>query len=209
MESEHLRKDSSLAPGPAKRSIRNLLIDKKFQLKWVWRTVISAALIVAVLGYFLFRTVSSATDQLVIQKLGDPALTAEATEAFRAAAKQDKAQTALQLIGGLALIVLLIAVLTIYSTHKIAGPAYKIRMLCMGIDGDHLQVRSKLRKADELQETFVEFDEMLRRLRDHRREDLEVLENALSALAKTGSPNPIATQFEELVKRHQDSIRMI
>jgi hypothetical protein len=197
-----------MAPGPAKRSFRNLLIDRKFQMKWMWRTIIAASLVVSVLGVFLFRTVSAATDQIVAQKLGDPALTSEATEAFVAAAQQDKRTTIVQLVAGLALLVLLIGVLTILSTHKIAGPAYKIRKLCLGIDGDHLQVRGKLRKADELQETFVEFDDMLRRLRDHRRQDLQVLENAKNLLAKAGSKGALEEEFDELIERYRESIKM-
>lgn len=200
------RKDSSIAPGPAKRSLRNLIIDKKFQMKWVWRTVMAATLMVAVLGFFLFRTVSAASDQLVAQKLGDPALTAEATEAFLAAAHHDKMITIVQLVSGLALIVLLIGVLTILSTHKIAGPAYKIRKLSSDIDGDHLQVRGKLRKADELQETFVEFDEMLRRLRDSRRQDLQILERVLKRLDSSSVDEP---ELTEMVRRYSKSIDML
>ncbi len=192
----------------AKRQIRNLLLDRRFQLRWVLRVIIFTSIIVAVMGYFLYRTVEDATDQMLVQKLGDPVLTVEAQEAFMKQADEDKLVTLGTLIGGLISIVLLITVLTIIYTHKIAGPVHKMRQLFLSIDGTNLQLWAKLRKADELQEAFTDFDNMIRRLREHRRGDIEEL-GAIRALVESNKEHSeIQEHLDGIIARYRDSVKM-
>ncbi len=55
----------------AKRRFRNYLLDSRFQLRWVLRVTLATTVIVAAMGYFLYGTVSDASDQILAQKLGD------------------------------------------------------------------------------------------------------------------------------------------
>ncbi|MCP4676898.1 MAG: hypothetical protein GY854_15555 [Deltaproteobacteria bacterium] len=191
-----------------KRHMRNFLLDKRFQLRWVLRVVFAASVIVAVMGYFLYRTVGEATDQMLAQKLGDPVLTQEALEAYITQAEKDKREVAKGLIGGLVFLVLLLGVLTIVATHKIAGPVYKMRKLFSSIDGRNLQLWAKLRKADELQEAFVDFDNMLRRIREHRQEDTKDLESIRALLAEGKGNEQAIEQMEEIIARFHASVKM-
>lgn len=193
---------------PAKRHLRNLLLDKKFQLRWVLKVAAATSVVVAAMGVFLYRTVVEATDLILTEKLGDPSLTEEAVNAFVAQAEADKVVTMLTLVTGLAFLVLLLAGLTIIWTHKIAGPAYKLRQIFKSIDGDHLQLRAKLRKADELQQTFVEFDDMLRRLREDRRRDIDALESLKEAIEGCEGCGSAVQRVDELLIRFKSSVRM-
>ncbi len=187
-----------------KRLVRNFLLDSRFQLRWAFRAVLAITLIVAVMGFFLYRTVSDASDQLITQKAGEPGLTNEAFEEFQAQAAEDKTVTLGILIGGLVSLVLLIGGLTIIYTHKIAGPVYKIRKLLNSIDGNNLQLWAKLRRDDELQQVFVDIDSMLRRIRQQRRKDIEVLEGAREECGDTEK----ASQLNQLIDTYNKSIEM-
>lgn len=191
-----------------KRKIRNFLLDKRFQLRWALAVVFATALIVAVMGYFLYRTVGDSTDQILVQKLADPILTKEAVNAFFIQAESDKRSTILILLSGLVSLVLLLGGLTIIYTHKIAGPVYKLRKILASIDGKNLQLFARLRHADELQEVFVDFDNMFRRIREQRRDDIKELE-AIRALVEKGADSEQALKkLDGLLKMYRSSVAM-
>jgi hypothetical protein len=193
---------------PIKRHLRNYVLDKRFQLRWVLRVVVTVSIIVAVMGYFLYRTVGEATDQIVMQKLGDPDLTEEATNAFLKQAERDKTVIVAKLVIGLVTLVVLLGLMTIVATHKIAGPAYKMRLLFASINGRKLQLWGKLRRADELQEAFVEFDNMIRRIREHRREDIEKLESIRRAVGDGKANEETVAELDEIITAYRDSVKM-
>jgi len=192
----------------AKRQMRNFLLDRRFQLSWVFRAAIATTIVVAVMGYFLYGTLADASDQLLVDKLADPALTQEATEAFIAQNDKDKTLTLWTLVGGLVVLVVLLSAVTIILTHKIAGPAYKMKKLFASVDGNHLQLWAKLRKGDELHDVFEEFDRMLRRIREHRHQDVEELEAIRSALEDVEAAQGARGRIEELIVRFRDSVKM-
>ncbi len=88
------------------------------------------------------------------------------------------------LVGGLALMVMLIGLLGIYFTHKVAGPIYKMKRLLKQVGQGNLRVESRLRKGDELQDFFDAFTGMVAGLRDMEKKQLDDLEKALSALER-------------------------
>jgi nitrogen fixation/metabolism regulation signal transduction histidine kinase len=88
------------------------------------------------------------------------------------------------LIGGLALMVVLIGLLGIYFTHKVAGPVYKMKRLLREVGEGNLHVEARLRKGDELQDFFDAFTQMVAGLRKFERSQLDELEAAMGALAK-------------------------
>ena len=49
----------------AKRHVRNFLLDKRFQMRWVLRVVLAVSVVVVVMGYFLYGTVADATRHAV------------------------------------------------------------------------------------------------------------------------------------------------
>jgi hypothetical protein len=191
-----------------KRQIRNFLLDRRFQFRWAFRVVIATSLISVIMGYFLYRTVGDATDQITLQKLGDPNLTRAAVDAFIEQAEQDKWVTLGTLIAGLFSFVLLIGGLSVIYTHKIAGPVYKIRRLLNSIDGYNLQLWAKLRRDDELQQVFVDIDSMLRRIRQNRRSDLEVLEEVRKSYAEKESDKSKLETLDKLIEMYKKSVEM-
>ena len=192
----------------AQRKLKNLLIDRKFQMRWVSRVIITITIIVGVMGYFLYRTVADATDQMLAQKLGDLELTEAAINAFVAQAQSDKLMTVYKLAAWLAALALFVSGATIVLTHKVAGPIYKMRKIFKTIDDRNLRLAGRLRKGDELRETFEDFDDMLRRLREQRRADLEVLKTIRAACADSEAAQKFAPELDALIEKFRESVRM-
>lgn len=207
MEAKTARDNPTQQEKP-KRHIRNLLLDKQFQMRWVLRVVITVALIVTVMGFFLYQTVGNATDQMLAQQLADPMLTKEAFDAFVERSVYDKNITLLKIAGGLCSLVVLLGGLTIIYTHKIAGPLHRMRRLCTTIDGKSLQLFVKLRKSDDIQEAFIEFDNMLRRLREARQEDINRLEEIQTLLQRGDNQDLAVKKLDEFVTYFKDSVKV-
>jgi nitrogen fixation/metabolism regulation signal transduction histidine kinase len=106
------------------------------------------------------------------------------------------------LVGGLALMVVLIGLLGIYFTHRVAGPVYKMKRLLRQVGEGHLHVVARLRRGDELQDFFEAFTEMIAGLRRFEQEQLDELESALGAIAR-GEKDRAA----ESVRRVREAVR--
>jgi nitrogen fixation/metabolism regulation signal transduction histidine kinase len=138
----------------------------------------------------------------------------EAAETDRVVADQQKAVVDQQasllraqdhllyfLVGGLALLVLAIGILSIYFTHKVVGPIYKMKRLLRQVGEGNLRVDAKLRKGDELQDFFEAFQDMVHNLAKFERGQLTELETALGALDRKAEDDARA-----VLKRLRDTM---
>ncbi len=192
----------------SKRQIRNFLIDRKFQLAWVFRVAISVTIIVSVMGYYLFGTLVESIELTNAQVLSTASMTEQAQQVIVEKGAKDKRNTALVLGSSLAGLVLLLSLLTIVVTHKVAGPAYKIKRLLANVDGEHLQLFENLRKGDELHDVFREFGDMLRRLRESRHLDVAQLEEVIQKLQAADIAEMERNVLKQIVDRYNQSISM-
>lgn len=101
------------------------------------------------------------------------------------------------LVGGLTLMVVLIGLLGIYFTHKVAGPLYKLSQLLKQVGRGNLQVEARLRKGDELQAVFETFSEMVSGLREFDRRRLAEVEMAMAAIDR-GAPAEAVASLERV-----------
>ncbi len=205
---------SSTAPpdqtGSYKRSVRNYLLDSRFQLKYSGFLVAVALVISGVLGTVVWSvTTAMVTEsQKVIEEskkvsevsrmnikdlAGDsPELLAE----FNKEADEHDVMIADQqarlvhrqevliesVVGGLTLMVVLIGLLGIYVTHKIAGPVYKMKRLLGQVGQGNLRVEARLRKGDELRDFFEAFTKMVANLRTLEKQQLDYVDKAIDAM---------------------------
>ena len=88
------------------------------------------------------------------------------------------------LVGGLALMVVLIGLMGIYFTHKVAGPIYKMKRLLKVVGQGSLRVDARLRKGDELQDFFDAFTHMVSGLRDMEKRQLDHVDKAIDAVER-------------------------
>jgi len=128
----------------------------------------------------------------------------EESEAFQARATQLPILLALF---GLTFLLFLFLI-SIYTTHKVAGPMYKIKKLMSEVDGDSLHVDGKLRKGDEMWELFLSFNNMIERLRKHQREEARELEGLIEGLEEEdGKKRDAAIEdLREFKKRMEEAL---
>jgi nitrogen fixation/metabolism regulation signal transduction histidine kinase len=79
--------------------------------------------------------------------------------------------------------------ISIYTTHKIAGPMYKIKKLMSEVDGDSLHVAGALRRGDEMWDLFDAFNGMIERLRKHQTVEAKHVEELLDRLDSAKNPD--------------------
>lgn len=213
-----------------KRSVKNYLIDSRFQLKYTSFIVGITLAISALLGSVLLQTVGEVVaesqkvneeGQKVVEEskkvsdvvkmsikdnyADDPELAATfSQESAETDAKIEAQQKVLRdqqqqlvvrqqkmlvaLVGGLGIMVLLIGLLGIYFTHKVAGPVYKMKLLLNQVRDGKLKVPpGKLRKGDELQDFFETFAQMVQELRRRQQEEVDALGAAIEAAKGSGA----------------------
>ena len=207
-----------MTTGRHQRSIKNYLLDPGFQLKYTAYLVGVALTISVVLGLFLWRTSGhvveesnrvvdesrKVSDVVKMQIKDDPIYGAnpELMQSFNdSAADSDNRVNAQQqkvvqqqhlmlysVVGGLTLLVLLIGLLGVYITHKVAGPIFKMKQLLKQVGQGKLDFpRRGLRKGDELQHFFDEFLKMADELKARQESEMASLDEGIAAAKAAGA----------------------
>lgn len=99
-----------------------------------------------------------------------------AVEAQRADIGRQQKRLALLLGLGSLSVVLVLALMGVFITHRIVGPVYRIKRLLRQVGTARFSVKQRLRKGDELEdlfETFVQMAHSLEALQAGRRATLE------------------------------------
>jgi hypothetical protein len=198
--------------GRHQRSIKNYLLDAPFQLKYTGYLIAVALVISVILGIFLWRTSNKVVDESAkisdVVKMSiknDPiygdnpelmkSFNDSSTESDNRVAQQQRAMLG-SVVGGLTLLCVLIGLLGIYITHKIAGPVYKMKMLLKQVGQGKLNFpRGGLRKGDELQHFFDAFLKMADDLKARQQKEVEALEAAIEAAKSSGASEEALTKI--------------
>jgi nitrogen fixation/metabolism regulation signal transduction histidine kinase len=109
-----------------------------------------------------------------------------AAESDNRVAQQQKAMLG-SVVGGLSLLVVLIGLLGIFITHKIAGPVYKMKRLLKDVGAGKLNFQGGLRKGDELQHFFETFQKMVDSLKSRQKVEIEMLEAGIASAKSAGA----------------------
>ena len=197
--------------GPrVKRRMRNYLLVPGFQLKYTGAVVLVTILVTAIvgawLGYKAYLYSHGMTEIMVMQGSVDDAshelLMEQAAEADR--------DVIMQIIVGILILVAVLAVSLgitgIFITHRVVGPVYKLKLLFKKVKRGNLNIRVGFRKGDELTDLGDAFRDMLIGLRERRREDLEVLEQAIATLEQSGGHEAVGPQLRALRDRVYDEV---
>ena len=165
---------------------KNYYIKKKFQRNFILKfliLVISGAFISGVIIYFMSRSTLTTTfenSRLVIKSTADFILPSVLLSS-----------AAVMVIIGFAAIIM-----TLFTSHKIAGPLYHIGKNIDELAGGNLNVRFTLRGGDEIKELAGKLDEMAMSLRS-KAAAIKTALTSLEGSAKDSSPE-IKRSIEEL-----------
>ena len=177
----------NVASRPPKRRLRNYLLDKRFQLKYTGYILILSVALTAVLGWQVYEASREASATALASSLGDPRAD---DDAFRQYLKEQFEATdnavLVKITALLAGLVIGLALLGIFITHKVAGPIYKMKRLIGEVAAGRLRVEGGLRKGDELQDFFEAFHTMVDRLRSHEEHEMAAIESMIGKLEAGG-----------------------
>ena len=104
------------------------------------------------------------------------------------------------------LLTLALGVTGIIVTHRVVGPAYRMRRLFEHVGEGRFEVTTGIRKGDELQELYRSFAQMVESLRDQRTEEIERLEETLIKMEAAGVQSAYLTELRTLLERIRRSV---
>jgi methyl-accepting chemotaxis protein len=189
--------------GPPKRRFRNYLLDPRFQLKYTGAVMAVTILVAAVLGYFAYDFSRGQTEALTIQMAMQPDLDPEVAQDLQGFAAAHDRKVLLGILAGILVLAVSLGVTGILVTHKVVGPAYKLRRLLRDVSEGHLKVQGGLRKGDELQDLFEAFAQMVETLRARQAEEVALLDAALAKASSSGVPDETLQPIRDVRERMQ------
>jgi len=191
--------------GPPKRRLRNYLLDARFQLKYTLMVVAVTVVVASILGFFAYRYSTGMTESLNAQMLAQPDLDPALVHDLQRAADEEDMRVLIYIVSGILFLAVVLGLTGIVVTHKLVGPAYKLKRLFGEISDGHLRVVGKLRKGDELQDVFEAFERMVSTLRKRQEDEIahldQVLESARGDGGAPGDPAKVVDTMVELRER--------
>ncbi|MEM9193222.1 MAG: hypothetical protein AAGF12_28870 [Myxococcota bacterium] len=187
--------------GPPKRRLRNFLLDKGFQLKYTSMVVLVTVVVASVLGGFAYWFSKGQTESLSINMAMQPDLFPEVADDMEAWAEAEDRKVLSAVIGGILVLALAVGFTGIVVTHRVVGPAYKLKRLISHVADGHLEVAGRLRKGDELQDVFLAFERMVLDLRERQEDEVRRLTEAIEAVEKAragGDETTLESAIEKL-----------
>jgi signal transduction histidine kinase len=179
--------------GRRARRISNLLLNRKFQLKYCFMLVGLSSAISVALGWFLVQQVRENSRMLQLE--------AELDEAFQAQLADADAQIFLVLVGSFLLFNVLLFFVGVFITHRMAGPIFVLRRYLLALAEGRLPQIRKLRKGDEFKEVLEALVVAADALQHRTEAEINLLKRTITALetqgeATTGLRGELATQVE-------------
>ena len=188
--------------GTPKRRFRNYLLDPRFQLKYTGMVVLVTVVIASALGYMAYSYSSGMTEMLSMTQM----MSGETADYVTQQAEEQDRKVLLSIIGGIALLALALGATGIIVTHKVVGPAYKLKLLLGDVAGGTFNLRGGLRKGDELQDVGDAFKSMVAALRTRREEELAQLDAAIEKARDAEIDEAVLAELTDLRERLQATL---
>lgn len=191
---------------PPKRRLRNYLLDARFQLKYTGMVVIVTLVVATILGKLAYDQSHAQTEMMTIDAMG-PDVSPETADFILAEAAAADQRLLLMILGGVAALVVSLGVTGIMVTHRVVGPAFKMKSLFRHVADGHLKLYGRLREGDELQDVFAEFERMIERLRANQRDEITQLESVIARAKDASAPSAVVDDLESLRDRMEKELQ--
>lgn len=186
-----------------KRKLRNFLLEPRFQLKYTAMVVGVTVAVAAVLGHEAYEYSRGQTQLLNINKMaaevekgGD--LDEQFVADLEGYARQADRKVLMAILGGILALAVALGLTGIVITHRLVGPAFRLKQLLTTIGAGNLKVDVRLRKGDELQDVFDALREMVERLREEQRQEIAQLEEGLAKAREAGVSDDAMASIREV-----------
>ena len=188
------------------RKVRNYLIDRRFQLKYTGMVLLVTVTVAGGLGYLAYGFSRGQTEALTAQIMAQPDLAADTASDLEEFAQQEDRKIRNAIFVGVLLLTLALGLTGIIVTHRVVGPAYRMRRLFEHVGEGKFEVTTGIRKGDELQELFHSFADMVESLRDQRAEEIEQLEETLIKMESAGVQSAYITELRAVLERIRKTV---
>lgn len=189
--------------GKPKRRMRNYLLDARFQLKYTSMVVVVTLSVASVLGYFAYDFSTALTEAMSLEQAMSSGADAEAIASIERMAQEQDRKVLVSILMGIGALGLALGLTGIIVTHKLVGPAYKLRLLLTEVAEGKLKVSGRLRKGDELQELFEAFAHMIDSMRAGQARDIAQLDEAIRRARAEG----VSEESLESIREVRDRMR--
>lgn len=163
---------------PYKRRLKNFLIDRSLQLRYILTVTVVSAVISGSLGFLIWRQADDASDAVMEQMAGlDPELRSTALGVLSSG---DHNLIYTMVIFGCGL-VLVLSMFLLVMTHKVAGPLFKVSSHFDDLAAGRFRAVRPLRRFDMLQDFHAKFEVTHKKLWDRLEADCEVYEKVIAA----------------------------
>jgi hypothetical protein len=184
------------------RKLRNYLLEPKFQLKYTGMVVGVTLVVAAVLGFQVYDYSTGQTRLLNLERMGSAAAAdAQFIADMERYAQEADRKVALAVLGGIGLLALALGLTGIVVTHRLVGPAYRLRQLMRQVSEGRLRPAGSLRKHDELRDIFEMFQRMTGSLRSAREQDLADIARACERVRAAGAPESALEPLRAIEER--------
>ncbi|MFA9412382.1 MAG: hypothetical protein ACERK0_14030 [Deltaproteobacteria bacterium] len=188
------------------RRMRNYLIDRRFQLKYTGMVLLVTVTVAGGLGYLAYGFSRGQTEALTAQIMAQPDLAADTASDLEEFAQQEDRKIRNAIFAGVLLLTLALGLMGIIVTHRVVGPAYRMRRLFAHVGEGKLEITTGIRKGDELQELYHSFADMVESLRDQRAEEIEQLEETLIKMESAGVQSAYITELRAVLERIRKTV---
>jgi HAMP domain-containing protein len=188
------------------RKMRNYLIDRRFQLKYTGMVLVVTVSVAGGLGYLAYGFSQGQTEALTAHIASQPDLDPDTATDLERFAQQEDRKIRNAIIAGVLSLTLALGVTGIIVTHRVVGPAYRMRRLFRHVADGKIEVTTGIRKGDELQELYHSFADMVESLRDQRGEEIAQLEETLIKMESAGVQSAYITELRAVLERIRKTV---
>lgn len=160
-----------------KRSMRNFLLDRGFQLKYTLMIALAGGIIFGATEYKLYDKVRENSELAGLTD--DPTMAAQ----LQAELDAEDRKVLVTLVSLWLVLVAALFVVGILATHRIVGPIYVVDRYIQRIKNGEPVYPRPLRRGDEFQQLYNHVNEMATTLRSERLREAETLEVVLERVS--------------------------
>ena len=188
------------------RRMKNYLIDRRFQLKYTGMVLLVTVSVAGGLGYVAYGFSQGQTEALTAHIAAQPDLDPDTATDLEEFARQEDRKIRNAILAGVLLLTLALGFTGIIVTHRVVGPAYRMRRLFQHVGDGKIEITTGIRKGDELQELYHSFAEMVESLRDQRGEEIAQLEETLIKMESAGVQSAYITELRAVLERIRKTV---
>lgn len=203
------------AGGPPKRRFRNYLLDTRFQLKYTSAVVLVTVIVTSIVGVWLgseaYSFSTGMSEMMAMERMeGAEALDEEFMAEIEADSREQDARVLRQIITGIVLLVLVLAIALgstgIIVTHKVVGPAYKLKLQLGDVASGRLNIQGGFRKGDELQDLGEAFKDMIAALRERQEEEIAQIDEIIAEAEQGDAGDELVEKIRAVRERMQTQL---